>query len=645
MQIAGSIPSDSSTPSTGLAAGGSTGVPSFADLVQQLQQAAQAQPASPEGTKNVPATAQAGSPEASRTRPQSGDRRREHTAPEGAGASSVLPAVTPLLASTATPMPPAVSSAQLSLQLGTLASQTQPSSEAVAHPFSNPPSGPPAPSGSVVAQAPFFAPASVIVQDLNTQTSESPTPQPTQMAVQNADAASGFNTETDAEPLDEPNDAPDSHTGSLAQATPAQAMLRTEALTAGEVQAGDPSILGTNSTAQAAAPLSAIPLGPNGASHGSQDVSPASANSLQSIQQAPLANQLPSGSSTNALNPSHILLAARPVSTTVNLDAEKSTRFAQPTPTSPPATPSGRQTSSTTAAITPLPPEPSATSQTAPLPSADAAALSNAAPLITSAQPASASAQSGAPVSAQQTTSLSPGVDRLGKADDGLATSDESTGLQLTQKLSLNAEAPEAVPPPRGKTDRSGTISAGRDIAPALDGSPLQFGSAPTAESSSHSAGKASASPGPQSPSAATTTVDTPEHARTQMQVHVNTEDFGRISLTAGYGRDGVSARILLDNPQLGSMLATHAAAAQQKLSDNGLQTAVSIHSSSSPSQQGQTNPQSSDGQSSRGRTPSPSSSKTFASAASARQGEDDFATPHAASAPPMQSGRLNLHI
>ena len=66
--------------------------------------------------------------------------------------------------------------------------------------------------------------------------------------------------------------------------------------------------------------------------------------------------------------------------------------------------------------------------------------------------------------------------------------------------------------------------------------------------------------------------------AGTQMEVSLRSEDFGRVTVHAGYGRDALSAQITLENPQLGAALSSHIPAMEQRLTgEHGMRTSVVI--------------------------------------------------------------------
>ncbi len=70
--------------------------------------------------------------------------------------------------------------------------------------------------------------------------------------------------------------------------------------------------------------------------------------------------------------------------------------------------------------------------------------------------------------------------------------------------------------------------------------------------------------------------------SRSEMQVKVSSEDFGRVTIHTAYGREAIAAQITLENTQLGSALgsalAAHMPAVEQKLGqDHGLRASVTI--------------------------------------------------------------------
>ncbi len=66
--------------------------------------------------------------------------------------------------------------------------------------------------------------------------------------------------------------------------------------------------------------------------------------------------------------------------------------------------------------------------------------------------------------------------------------------------------------------------------------------------------------------------------SRSEMQISVHSQDFGRVSIQTAYGREAISAQITLESSQLGSALSNHVPAMEQKLSqDHGLRASVSI--------------------------------------------------------------------
>jgi hypothetical protein len=66
--------------------------------------------------------------------------------------------------------------------------------------------------------------------------------------------------------------------------------------------------------------------------------------------------------------------------------------------------------------------------------------------------------------------------------------------------------------------------------------------------------------------------------SRSEMQVHVNAGEFGRVSIRTAYGRDAISAQITLENNELRSALSVHAPSIEQKLGqDHGLRASVTV--------------------------------------------------------------------
>ena len=63
-----------------------------------------------------------------------------------------------------------------------------------------------------------------------------------------------------------------------------------------------------------------------------------------------------------------------------------------------------------------------------------------------------------------------------------------------------------------------------------------------------------------------------------EMQVSLHSDDLGRLTVHTAFARDAISAQITLDNPQLGSTLAAHLPAMEQRLAqDHGLRASVTI--------------------------------------------------------------------
>ena len=73
--------------------------------------------------------------------------------------------------------------------------------------------------------------------------------------------------------------------------------------------------------------------------------------------------------------------------------------------------------------------------------------------------------------------------------------------------------------------------------------------------------------------------------SRSEMQVHINAQEFGRISIHTAYGRDAISAQITFQNDQLGSAVALHLSSIEQKLAhDHGMRASVIVDAQSSNS-------------------------------------------------------------
>ena len=118
-----------------------------------------------------------------------------------------------------------------------------------------------------------------------------------------------------------------------------------------------------------------------------------------------------------------------------------------------------------------------------------------------------------------------------------------------------------------------------------LGGPPL---SAPGAQSSAASGGgHAAASPSEETSPTAGEVSMAATHllqslGRSEMQVHLNAAEFGRVSVHATYGREGIAAQISLENTDLGSALGSalsaHLPAMEQKLgADGGARASVSV--------------------------------------------------------------------
>ena len=213
-------------------------------------------------------------------------------------------------------------------------------------------------------------------------------------------------------------------------------------------------------------------------------------------------------------------------------------------------------------------------------------------------------AQSLVPAITRQTTSSAPidpaitavpaaSPDRMsapptGGPAKGPMENDDS-GASVTSAPANPASVPAPFPtgtaavPDAGHTSSSnGGIPASPALAPAVSSAPQP----PTAQPSSppHVSGEtrstvASPSELPDAPSPALT------HARllqtmngSQMQVNLSSEEFGRVSVHAGYSREALTAQITLESSQLGSAITAHLPGAEQKLAgDHGLRTSISV--------------------------------------------------------------------
>lgn len=158
----------------------------------------------------------------------------------------------------------------------------------------------------------------------------------------------------------------------------------------------------------------------------------------------------------------------------------------------------------------------------------------------------------------------------------------------------------EASPPSAAKEPPLGTDpndgSASLPALPVESPRAVLPANAATSEDSLHAPAlppRADLSPAPSrsTPSPAST-VPSPEEASpllararllqtahgSQMHVQLESEEFGRITVHAGYGRNNLSAQISLDHDQLGSAIASRMTGVAQKLAgDSGLATSVRI--------------------------------------------------------------------
>ena len=81
-----------------------------------------------------------------------------------------------------------------------------------------------------------------------------------------------------------------------------------------------------------------------------------------------------------------------------------------------------------------------------------------------------------------------------------------------------------------------------------------------------------------------------------QVQVSLRSEDFGKVTVHAGYARDTLSAQITLESSPLGAALSTHVTGLEQKLAgEHGIRTSIQISTggeTGSESRQQGTDPQ-----------------------------------------------------
>ena len=78
--------------------------------------------------------------------------------------------------------------------------------------------------------------------------------------------------------------------------------------------------------------------------------------------------------------------------------------------------------------------------------------------------------------------------------------------------------------------------------------------------------------------------------SRSEMQVSVHDQDFGRFTVHATYGREAISAQITIENAQLGSTLSAHVPVIEHRLvQEHGLRASVSVNTGTQRfSEQGQ---------------------------------------------------------
>ncbi len=127
-----------------------------------------------------------------------------------------------------------------------------------------------------------------------------------------------------------------------------------------------------------------------------------------------------------------------------------------------------------------------------------------------------------------------------------------------------------------------------------------------------------------------------------QMQVNLSTEEFGRVSVRAGYSRDALTAQITLDNAQLGTAISAHLPGAEQKLAgDHGLRTAITVNTSTANQDLGGGQSGSNHRQGN-----APNSAKSGPFSRSPLTGADPDRSSASTSTPtPATSGRLNIRI
>lgn len=74
-----------------------------------------------------------------------------------------------------------------------------------------------------------------------------------------------------------------------------------------------------------------------------------------------------------------------------------------------------------------------------------------------------------------------------------------------------------------------------------------------------------------------------------QMQVTLHTEEFGRVSVHTGLGRESLATQITVDNPQLSAAISSHVPAAEQRMAaESGLRSTIQINLDASGTESGQ---------------------------------------------------------
>ncbi len=195
------------------------------------------------------------------------------------------------------------------------------------------------------------------------------------------------------------------------------------------------------------------------------------------------------------------------------------------------------------------------------------------------------------PLHAETTTSLSVPTSDISLEENGNALSGDAAN-QPAPAAAVNVVTGTRTP----KNAGSGTGSAG--VAPSFSATssavltpfPVGWegsGAGPgVSQSQGHSGdntSQAAPSPVPHEADAVlepgvTTARLLQSFSRSEMQVKVNSAEFGRVTIHTAYGREAIAAQITLSNAQLGSALAAHVPAIEQKLGqDHGLRASVTI--------------------------------------------------------------------